>query len=307
VHYSENKMKIVDHILSHKSNNYEISGKPYLAEFFQNFHGLDDDWPIACIDDRYKEDYLSAKAHSDYLRLTEELHTAVNFHSEKNSFLVEENFSYSEDMLDIELDSVMARGKKDDKSSQFVYKFLQRHRKFMDKLVSTGKIDPRDVTLNIHAHSGVASGVMTRGGYVWATYGFDFKSKNELMTARKAFQNFAQKNNIAISDSDMKHFKYPCHFAAFCVGDAENRKEIGKEFLLQYDWFGKISADQGKDSELYRYQKAYHEQGKKAAEKELSKAYLCVLNKYAQYNDNNSNFWERILDKKRLFDFRPRF
>lgn len=301
-------MKIVDYIFNHKSKDSDISGKPYLLEFFQNFCGFDDDWPIAVVDDKYEENYLSVKVRTDCLRLIEELHTTVDFCSENNSFLIDEKFSCNDDMLDIEIDSVLAKGKKDEESSKFVYKILQKHRKFMDKIVSLGKIDSRDVNLNIHAHSGISNGVKTRGGYVWATYGFDFKSKDELMTARKSFQSFAQKNNVEISDADIKHFQYPCHFAAFAVGEGEKRKELGKEFLLQHSWFGKISAEQGKDSELYRYQKAYHEQGKKAAEKEFSKAYRCVLNKYSHHHDDNDgNFWKRILDKKRLFGLRSVF
>ena len=287
-------MSIAQNILNSASENSDISSKRKLDEYFSSVLFDDDLWPFDFEKNKVKTEYLFAHLFPDRFGFSEELRLDIKFSFARHHYLLREKISV-DDGLKIDLTSLIRNGTPDEQHEKFVYHLLNKHQKFISEYSRKNNIHPDDSVISIHAHSGKVDGVKTVGGYIWATYGFDFASEAELMTARKAFQKYAQKHNISISDKDLKYFKYPCHFAAFDTGQNIDGNPLGKAFLLQYEWYGVRKADLSENSELFRYQKAYHEKSKEAAKSELSKSFLAVLNKYKHQNTQKRSLTDQLI------------
>jgi 8-oxo-dGTP pyrophosphatase MutT (NUDIX family) len=168
--------------------------------------------------------------------------------------------------------------------------------------------------LKDHAHDNGQIAVfaaLSVGGYNWANQGFEFKSSGERGTFQTRFQRFLKAKGINLSDSEMKNFKLPAHFAAFHDGkyyesrgsaplskaqkehgnlegkaggqttlkpseisDGKTKRfHLGKAFLLGSDWKGVMKAKKMTEgNEQYDHFKNYS-QLKLDAWQSLSPAY----------------------------------
>ena len=215
-------------------------------------------------------------------------------------YFVSENIYADIDKVEINLVSIYRKNEENFKPDGFIRRFVEKHYRFLKDYVKENEILPENATLIIEAHSKENKNAEARGGYVWATYGFEFLDVHELNQVRLRFKNFAAQRGVDIALKDLAYFKYPCHFAAFRCAQNGQIHDLGKEFLLQDTWLGKISASISTKSEPYRYAKAYHEKNKKAAEKELSRPFLRMMNRYTKQNKMKDIFLSlRGLKKQR--------
>lgn len=294
-------MSIAENILNSAAQNSNLSSKKDLEEYFSVAVFDDKLWPFDFKKDEVKTEYLCAHILPDQFGISEELNLDIKFSFPDCNYLLSEKI-FADDGLEIELKSIIRQNGTKKDSDKFVYNLLDKHQKFIKEFALKNDIDSSEAKIKIHAHSGNIDGVKTVGGYIWATYGFDFANEAELNAARKAFQRYVQEHNVSISDKDLKYFKYPCHFAAFDTGQNIGEHTLGKAFLLQFEWYGVRKADLSEKSELFRYQKAYHEKSKEAAQAELSKSFLAVMNKYKHKNEHKENtLAEFSLIKDRIF------
>ena len=287
-------MSIAENIIGSMAIGAEISAKKDLKEYFEDAGFNEELWPLDFEKDGIQTKYLRAHVRPDKFGISQEIDLDTVFLVENSRYVLSESIS-ADDNLEIEIKSIIRQGAKKENNAGFVYDLLNRHERFIKNYAAENDIDPKEVKVKVHAHSGEVNGEETIGGYVWANYGFEFSSERELKIARVAFQRFAKSHNVQIEDKDLKYFKHPCHFAAFDIGENIEGNSLGKAFLLQYEWFGERRGDMTEKSEVLRYQKAYHEKGKEAAKAELSKDFLAVLHKYSHKNEQQENILNKIL------------
>lgn len=293
-------MGIAENISNSAVHGADLSSKKDLEEYFEMVVFDDKLWPLDFEKDGVKTEYLCAHIMPDKFGIYEEIHLDTRFSLKDCKYVISEKIS-AEEGLEIEFNSIIRQGREKDESDKFIYALLNKHHKFLKKYATENDVDLQDTKMKIHAHSGSVEGVNTVGGYVWATYGFEFSNENELEDARKAFKRFASNHDVEIADKDLKYFKYPCHFAVFDAGEKVDGNTLGKAFLLQYEWYGERRGSADEHSEPFRYQKAYHEKGKEAAKKELSKSFLALMNKYKHQNEPKENIFNKFLMLKDRF------
>lgn len=287
-------MDAVDHILHHTVMGSNCSPEEVLEASFLS--SCDDKmWPFADISPEAKTAYLRANMHTGKFGFCEEFDLETMFSIKDYSFRVIEKMSFDGDDLKMDIDCVIRQGNAPQTKDLFIYHLMQKHFRFLKDFTQKNGKFPKDSEITIHACSGVVNKISVRGGYVWATHGFSFASDEELMSARNRFKEFLQQKDVYITDRDLKRFKYPCHFAAFGIQTPEGFQELGKEFLLQHSWHGKISGADDEKSEPFRYQKAYHEKGKEEARLELSKGYSAIINKYS--HQARANLFQKLMPK----------
>ena len=276
----------------------KISSLDDLDSFFCDFEKQDESiWPLNVKDD-YQIGYSKAWLTCDKFGFGKVLDLEAVYKKNSETYIVSEDIFLDLDKIEINLSSITRKGKKSDDG--FVKSFIEKHYLFLKQWVHNTGSNPENAMITVEAHSGILNDVMTRGGYVWATYGFDFANMHELNQARICFKKFAEEKGVDIALKDLEYFKYPCHFAAFqCIKDGQ-KKDLGKEFLLQYSWRGQMSVAMSRKSEIYRYAKTYHNHSKKASQKELSRSFLKMMKRYMKpQKTKKSLLWLLKLKKQR--------
>lgn len=285
--------------------------------FFKQISCTEEQWPLKAEECRYRQAVLS----SDPFGFDQVLEVAVDFMTDgQEIFCGEKWITDGGDSLEIEIESVYKRT--DGPSHNFLYNLIKKHREFLENFDLKHKRDNRifrpSSCIKLQAHSGVSNGIATRGGYVWATLGFDFVSDNELENMRFGFRGFCLKYGVDIHPSDLKLFTKPCHFAAFQCGVKVENKHLGKAFLMQQGWFGKMDMTQnGNLSEEWRYAETYHENKSKPdygqlAFNVLNDKYKKMVRKYYHRYKNSefqiqqpqSRSWLQSI-KEKIFSFKP--
>lgn len=271
--------------LSFGSERNRFSSLADIKSFFANFSpDTLKNWPLKPSED-IRHNFRIARITPDPFGFSQILTIAADICVENNKFTVLESFTYDGTMR-VEISSILQTSGK--RGSKFVFDFIQRHREFLKAFDKSqgdyGRSEPAEIRLN--AHSGMLDSHQTSGGYIWAIQGFDFADSNELEQTQQAFKKFATRQGVIISERDLNLFRKPCHFAAFQCGVKVNGKHLGKAFLLQHSWYGKMSVPQnGSDSEEYRYAVAYNqfhgsENYAQKAAKELNRPYLRMMERY---------------------------
>lgn len=275
----------------------DISSFQILENFFEDFPLQNEKhWPLSHLSNGVEPRYSKALVHSDRFGMDQILSLEVNYNLPNVSYFLVEQWQYDETRLELNLESLVKKGKSLLKNT-FVYDLIEKHYRFLKNLAAKSNIAKENIFLHIHAHSGKVGDISANGGYVWATQGFDFESVSELNIMRLKFREFALEHGVDLKFKDLKYFKHPCHFAAFRTDQKVDGENLGKAFLLQSSWLGRISAQMDEKSEVYRYKKAYHNLGAKAAEGELSRSFLKMMRAYNQSE-------RRSLFSKNIFSFR---
>ncbi len=182
--------------------------------------------------------------------------------------------------------------------------FLSRLRTFLrqqDKEMRTPaecRYDPSQIELSAVSNN---EEISTRGSYVWALQGMDFRSDGEMAKMRADFQKFASKNGVTLATADLKLFKYPFHFAMFDCGvrvkDKHNGSSpLGKAFMLNNIWAGTWPAR--KNNPLpEKFAAAYNRLARNPRRRQLLQKFLEApflrmqrryVNKYATLNRRRS-------------------
>ena len=274
----------------------DVSSFQVLEDFFEGFPLQNEkQWPLAHLSDGVEPRYSKALVHTDRFGMDEVLSLEVNYNFKNFSYFLVEDWQYDDAKLELSLESLVKKGKSFLKNT-FVYDLIEKHYRFLKNLADCSKLEKKNILLHVHAHSGKVGDVLANGGYVWATQGFDFESVSELNIMRLKFHEFAKEHGVDFDFKDLKYFKHPCHFAAFRADQKVDGKNLGRAFLLQSSWRGKISADMDEKSEVYRYKKAYHQLGEKAAEHELSRSFRKMMRRY-----NKSD--RPLVERKNIFSF----
>ena len=274
-------MTFAERILKASSFDAKVSAPSDLEDFFCDFENQKDEiWPFDVSEMGYQPTYSKAYVVSDKFGFGKVLSLEAVCDKPLKSYIVSEDIALNQDKLEINLLSMYCREKEKTPNDGFVRRFIEKHYQFLKDWAKEAGVYPENAVVSIEAHSGVVNDVETRGGYVWATYGFDFTNVHELNQARICFKDFANKSGVHIALKDLAYFKHPCHFAAFCCEKDGQSRDLGKEFLMQYSWRGQMTACLSPKSEVYRYAKAYHEKSKALAEKELSKPFLKMMKQY---------------------------
>ena len=309
-------MEISEYIYNHLNlcrNNRDVSGIDDLRDFFADLPiscNDEEKWPLSGKNDEEQVIYSTARVDNGNLGFSRYLNCIVSFKLPDSELTVAETLE-CDDGLQIELKSIIKESGMS--CSHFLYNLVCRHREFI-RAYDAGKkasgVFSRSF-LKLNAHSGKVGGVATCGGYVWAVQGFDFASDCEREQARQAFKQYAAVQGVDIKDKDLKLFLKPCHFAAFQCGKKIDGKHLGKAFLLQYSWNGKmLAATKGRDPEEYRYAKAYNENrgsgnNLQLAAMTLNPKYLRMMKKYHdEFSDKmqkNDNIFRRFRLKFRIF------
>ncbi len=293
-------MDIVHHILHHAVQNRQISQKDELESYFENISADVEDWPFFDEENQTNINYLQAKVGTDRFGFSSELNLDVQVDGKNAQYIISERIAL-DSKIEVEIDSVFKNNQKAQLKDNYVYQLIQKHKQFLKNILEKNKDSITDALIKIHAHSGEVNGIKTRGGYVWATYGFDFQDPYQLSLAKNEFQKFANEHGVEIAPKDLKYFCHPCHFAAFRTAKKVGGEELGKAFLLQHEWFGKLSApSKKKKDEMRDYARLYHTKGKEAAEKVLSKSFLAVLNKYNHQKSSFGLFQKLFQAKKAI-------
>ena len=295
-------MNIAEHIWGASLLGCKKSSFADLESFFESINTQDENtWPLNTTESGYQPKYSRAQLVYDKFGFGKILALDAVYSQVAKSYYVSEDICLDDDRLEMNLLSIYRKDKEDSKKDGFVRCFIEKHYRFLRDFAKEENVAPENAVMTIEAHSRGKNNAEARGGYVWATYGFDFLSVHELNQARLRFKDFAAQNGVHISLKDLARFKYPCHFAAFrCVKDGKI-KNLGRAFLLQDTWHGKISAAMSPNSELYRYAKAYHEKNKAVAEKELSKSFLRMMNRYMKQSKIKDIFVSVFRAKKQRF------
>ena len=291
--------EIVEHILSHREPDSKIFDHDGVESFFCDFPLGLKEWPMAAFSPEISVSYGQAYIEEGKFGFTNALNLSAKFKTKNSQYLISEKITYDGN-IEIELNSVVREGQKTRQKENFIYEFIQKHYQLLKNLVNKTEVMPSDAYIKIHAHSGELEGVKTRGGYVWATYGFDFANPGELHVTRKAFQKYAKEHGLEILAKDLELFKYPCHFAAFRTNKKVDGQDVGKAFMMQYDWQGILSAELKKNSELFKYGWLYHKQGKSIAENGLSKSFRTMMKKYNQ-EQKQFNWLKKVFKAKKAF------
>lgn len=302
-------MEISEHIyqnLNFRISKNELSSIFDLEGFFSQFSSETiKEWPLISKGGD-KVLYQTALVCPHHLGLSESLRVVADIKRGESSFKVAESINVFEGM-EIEIDSLIRT--EGSGGNSVIFDLISKHRKFLHAYDRENGLDSESALL-LKACSGKAGDVVTSGGYVWAIQGFDFYDTMEREAAQAAFAQYAVSKGVVINHKDLRLFKKPCHFAAFQCGVKVDGKHLGKAFLLQYSWRGKMTVPQkGKDSEEYRFAKTYNQYRGNGnylavAVGELSKSYLQMMKKYhLKYSksSNNVSLLGRLRKKIRVF------
>ncbi len=295
-------MDISEHIYQFKASRADFSTFQTLKNFFSVFPlNEEKSWPLACLKTAPKLEYTKAKIVQDPFGFEPSLDLVSCLRVENANYILDQQIKY-DDVLEIEIRSLVREGQKTTNGVRFVHDMLNQYHSFLKNFSRAKDTDERNCLLKIEAHSGMLKGIRTNGGYVWATCRFEFKDKIELDRVRRDFQRYAATNGVKIKTSDLRFFKYPCHFAAFRCHQKVNSQDLGKAFLLQYSWQGNMSAALKDTSEIVRYEQTFYEKGILAAEKELSVSFLRTMKKYNKPNSSRARFLELFVERKNTWN-----
>ena len=201
-------------------------------------------WPFDFSKYGLETRYLSALVTPETWKNEASCVVSAEVYNNKNKAIIQQTFRIGmNDNLIINLDSVYADGSKTYPQGMHIARRISENNlNFMvryDKKVKPSK--PSFLRLRASSEM-TAQNIKTCGGYVWANNGFDFSSKEELITARLAFKKFLFRYHINISDKKLKLFTKPCHFSAYSSGvfvSLNGKKyRMGKAFMLQHSWQG---------------------------------------------------------------------
>lgn len=292
-------MSIAEHIWDCAFLDSKISRFDDLEAFFDGIDNQDENiWPLDMSEIGYRPEYSRAEVVDDKFGFNQILVLDTVFKKAGKSYFVNEEISIDDDRVEINLSSVYRDSPQNSKKDDFVRYLIEKHDRFLRYFAAQKGISPENASIRVEAHSRGNHNSTARGGYVWATYGFDFLDVHELNGARLRFKMFAEQNGVSMDMKDLAYFKHPCHFAAFhCIQKGKIR-DLGKEFLLQDTWNGIISAAISPKSEMYRYAKAYHKKSKTMAEKELSWSFLHMMRRYGEPSKIKNMFLELFGAKK---------
>ncbi len=283
-------MKTSEHILRYADPQAQwgdISDLASLDEYFDVLTDGQDDadkWPFSFAGKNMRLMYQKASVQPDRFGDGQSLELEVKITLPQTELIVAEKMAYGYERLQVELVSfycLSGHGK----SGFFVHELLEKHRDFIAQCQKRRQAQGEltEALFSINASSGVVNNHMTNGGLTWALHGFDFADKKELEMARERFRDFAARNGVCLKN--MKHFTKPCHFAVFQCGVKADGLNLGRAFLLQHSWLGKMVIDPNKSvGEEVRYARSYYnplaEDRHMSALKELNKPYLKMMNAY---------------------------
>ena len=250
-------------------------------------------WPLDLSDMGYKTRYEQAQISSEQMGFVQNILLKAQVFNAEENYILKLKLSFEDDKLKLTHESMLQ--KKGLSGNNFANTIMKQSQKFLtayDK-TRTGlkKDDVSEIVLQ--ARSAAKARPALRGGYVWANQGFDFATKTEQLSMRRAFKKFLSAYGVNMSDKDLNRFTKPCHFAAFGCGvpaeDAAGHKlHLGKAFMLEQSWQAKWTTAQPQAEEK-RYALAYNQKGilptsrRRKAIAKLSKTYHAILRKYYEH------------------------
>jgi len=293
-------MDISEHIYTCAAFNANAEKLKELKAFFSDFPIKEaQDWPMCATKKNGEPRYVRVHVQTDQFGFEKVLHLAFECEANHAKYLISQKLKY-DDALQIELDCIRRIDQKEKTTSRFIFHLMEQYSRFLKQFASKSGAQKEDTYLRLEAHSGVADGFQTNGGYVWATHRFDFENEDELLRTREAFKEYALKNGVEIAKNDLRLFQYPCHFAAFRTDRKIDGQNLGKAFLLQYAWRGKMTAAMSDKCEIARYERTFYKQNKLEAEKELSPRFLKMMQKYNKSKNSKMNIFMRFFENKKL-------
>jgi len=239
-HYQNNK---VLHINSANKMPKFVSARIFSDFFAQLSPKAQELYPLDMSDEGYKTSYFSAVRSSEQAGFVEKLDIVTEFSDQTDSYLMETSFSFDDEQLFVHIDSLYHT--KGDSHSDFAGKMLKKMYSFIKKQDETrddAKQYPSEIS--IHAYSDEEN---TAGGYIWAKHNFLFENVEEKTAAFLAFKKFCRQNKI--SATIFAKPNKPADYAAMKTPLQSNNMPVGKAFLLQYSWRGKITSQEPLDKE----------------------------------------------------------
>lgn len=293
-------MDISEHIYTCSALLANAEKLKELKAFFSDFPIKEaQDWPLCATKQNGEPRYVRVQVQTDQFGFEKALYLALECEAGNAKYLIVQRLKY-DDALQIELDCIRRIDKKEKTTSRFVFHLMEQYSRFLKQFALTSTAQKEDTYLRLEAHSGVADGFQTNGGYVWATHRLDFENEDELVRTRAAFKEYASSNGVEIAQKDLQLFQYPCHFAAFRTNKKIDGQNLGKAFLLQYAWHGKMTAAMSDKCEIARYERTFYKQNKSEAEQELSPRFLKMMKKYNKSPSPTKNIFMRFLENKKL-------
>ncbi|MBO4285652.1 MAG: hypothetical protein J5895_05440 [Alphaproteobacteria bacterium] len=293
-------MDISEHIYTCAAFKVNAEKLTELKAFFSDFPIKDaQDWPMCATKKNGEPRYARVQVQGDRFGFEKALYLAFECEAGNAKYMIAQKLKY-DDALQIELDCIRRTNQKEKTTSRFIFHLMEQYSRFLKQFAFKSGAKKEETYLKLEAHSGVADGFRTNGGYVWATHRFDFENEDELVRTREAFKEYALKNGVEIEEKDLRLFQYPCHFAAFRTNKKIDGQNLGKAFLLQYSWQGKMTAAMSEKCEIARYERTFYKQNKLEAEKELSTRFLKMMKKYNKSNNAKMNIFMRLFENKKL-------
>ena len=217
-----------------------------IAEIISEISSLSaDHWPLDLSSAGYQTHYVDISRTAVQAGLYSGILLKTNIENARSSYELITEWQLLDDCLNVKIHNLYcSKGGKDNPAFAGVFlsrlqNFLQQH----DKEARTAaecRYNPSQIELSAVSDDAEIS---SRGGYVWALQGMDFRSDAELAEKRTAFHKYALKNGVTLAAADMKLFKHPFHFAVFDCGVNVTDKfgksvPLGKGFMLDTVWAG---------------------------------------------------------------------
>ena len=299
------KLSISDFVFYSLDNNNDnnFSSKDDIDYFFSTLpDAAIENWPLNLEDKGFITEYISAKISNNSWKEDDFLVVQAKISNNKYSAILEQEFRYGAyDNLIIKVNSLHKPKKNNSPREMRIARIItQKNLNFLRHYDE--KIKPLHPSkIVIFASSEMTKQkIHTCGGYVWANNGFEFEDKTELAGIRRAFRHFVSRYGIKISDSTLKLFTKPCHFAAYHNGKYVEvngqQYHIGKAFLLQQSWNGVQKASSQHNVEQ-KYADAYHNEPLPALRHK--KALQTLSKKYQSFieQSHKKNVLQKIANK----------
>lgn len=260
-------------------------------------------WPLNLSEAGFKTVYTDIASTTSQAGLIAGLVLKTTISDKTSSYELTSNWQLFDGQLTINIDKLQ-RLSGNGEGKPFAGILLAKMQNFIlihdkeSRLEHEARYDPSLITLEATSNNSKAS---SRGGYVWALQGFDFAQKEDLQTMQTAFRAYAAKQGVALATADMKHFKYPFHFAVFDCGIKVRDKfgqssGLGKAFMLLSKWPA-VWRELPPQHPLNRFAKAYNSSARQplgqierqAVLEPVFRKMMCrYTNKYTTLNSHRS-------------------
>lgn len=262
-----------------------------IADYFQEISpAVQEKWPFDFSDLGFQTEYLAANRETVQAGAISNINIKSIIKKSDESYVFNSTWQIYDGQISLSLDELHRKGSgahTKNFAGHLLHKmqsFLVAHDKaYQEDLPSYAKkiFEPSIITLSATSNN---SKTANRGGLIWASLGFDFANREELLQTQSAFKLYAnKKQGVEIATKDMELFTKPCHFVAFDCGRTvkdknERSTSLGKAFLVLHSWDG-VWKNENPRAEEKRYADVYFNDAANPTE-QLNSSYRKMLKRY---------------------------